>query len=185
MRRSLRTTAYVVTTCAAMLAPASARAQAPPVAAPVPVATTLQCADGCGAAGAARSGSLLRVRGKALSRAAEVVFLGAPGEEDDVAAATTVRRRASADVRVPVGAVPGPVAVVDRDGTASAPTSAPLTLDTSPPAALRSTAPTVEFSATAPRAYYDAAAPAGARLRRARRRAANVAIDLCGSLTGR
>ena len=39
----------------------------------------LACAQRCGAAGAVRPGSLLRVRGKTLSRADEVVFLGGRG----------------------------------------------------------------------------------------------------------
>jgi murein DD-endopeptidase MepM/ murein hydrolase activator NlpD len=150
-----------VTACAALLAPASAHAQASPVAAPAPAVTSFACADDCGATGLARSGSLLRVRGKILSRASEVLFLGAPGAQDDVAAATTVRRRASVDVRVPVGAVAGPVAVVGADGVQSAPTDAPLALDVSAPGSLRSTIASVDFSVRSPRAYYDAEQPAG------------------------
>ena len=43
------------------------------------------CVSGCGADGAVRPGALLRVRGTALRRTAEVEFAGLPGEADDVA----------------------------------------------------------------------------------------------------
>jgi murein DD-endopeptidase MepM/ murein hydrolase activator NlpD len=181
--RSLRTTAYVVVACSALLVPSSALAQtggavvpAPtptPTPAPAPAAKVvmaapmpsspasvakLACASGCGTAGAVRPGSLLRVRGKTLSKADEVVFLGADGLDDDVTAATTVRRRTSVDVRVPLGAAPGPVAIVDSNGAVSAPSAGPMALDPLAPAA----APSVEIAVRAPRAYYDAAAPAAA-----------------------
>jgi murein DD-endopeptidase MepM/ murein hydrolase activator NlpD len=105
-----------------------------------------------------RPGSLLRVRGKTLSKADEVVFLGAEGMEDDVSAQTSVRRRTSVDVRVPLGAAPGPVAIVDRNGAVSVPSVGPVALD---PVALAAP-PSVEIAVRAPRAYYDAAAPAAA-----------------------
>jgi hypothetical protein len=73
--------------------PAAARTTmtAPLPSSPVTVAK-LVCAKSCDPAGAVRPGSLLRVRGKTLSKADEVVFLGAAGVEDDVIAATSVRR---------------------------------------------------------------------------------------------
>jgi murein DD-endopeptidase MepM/ murein hydrolase activator NlpD len=118
----------------------------------------LACASGCGAAGTVRPGSLLRVRGKTLSKADEVVFMGAAGVEDDVIASTSVRRKTSVDVRVPLGAVPGPVAIVDSNGAVSVPSAGPVVLD---PVA-QVVAPSVEIAARAPRAYYDAATPAAA-----------------------
>src|SRR5262249_28796899 len=146
--------------------------------APVPGVTTFACVSDCGATGLARSGSLLRVRGKPLSRVSEVQFLGVVGAQDDVSAATIVRRRASVDVRVPVGAVAGPVAVVGADGVESAPTIALLTLDTSAPESLRSDAAGVDFSVRAPRAYYDAAQPAGLDYVLRASAPTSVAIDL-------
>ena len=127
----------------------------------------LACASSCGAAGAVRPGSLLRVRGKTLSKADEVVFLGAAGVEDDVTAETTVRRKTSVDVRVPLGAVPGPVAIVDSNGAVSAPSAGPVALDPAAPAA----APSVEFAVRAPRALLRRRDARGRHLRRARRRA--------------
>jgi murein DD-endopeptidase MepM/ murein hydrolase activator NlpD len=170
---SLRTTAYVVAACGLALAPSVAHAQTPtggavvPVATPVtaaPVATSpatvanLACARRCGAAGTVRPGSLLRLRGSTLSKADEVVFLGAEGVEDDVAASTKVRRKTSVDVRVPLGAVPGPVAVVDSNGAVSAPSVGPVALAPAAP----TVAASVELSVRAPQAYADAAVPAAA-----------------------
>jgi murein DD-endopeptidase MepM/ murein hydrolase activator NlpD len=153
--------------------PSTAHAQTPTGGAAVPVATPvvvapvasspatvakLACAQHCGAAGAVRPGSLLRVRGKTLAKANEVVFLGAEGTGDDVAASTSVRRKTSVDVRVPLGAAPGPVAVVDSNGAVSAPSVGPVAFVPPAPAA----APSVEIAVRAPRAYYDAAEPAAA-----------------------
>ena len=77
---------------------------------------------------------------------------------DDVAASTSKRRRTSVDVRVPLGAAAGPVAVVDRNGALSAPSAGPVALEPAAPAA----GPSVEVAVRAPRAYNDAATPAAA-----------------------
>jgi murein DD-endopeptidase MepM/ murein hydrolase activator NlpD len=113
----------------------------------------LECAANCGAAGAVRPGSLLRIRGRSLTRVREVVFAGVDGEADDVAAATVARRRTSADVRVPFGAVSGPVVVVDGDGAQSAPSVAPVAVEATPPG------PAVELGVRAPRGFFGAAQP--------------------------
>src|SRR4051794_27581651 len=118
--------------------------------------TTLACAARCGAGGTVRTGSTIRLRGTALARADEVVFMGAPGDADDVVAATEVRRKTSADVQVPLGAAPGPVSVVDRVGAFSAPSVAPVVFDATPAAP---PAP-VELGVRAPKFVYDAAQPA-------------------------
>jgi murein DD-endopeptidase MepM/ murein hydrolase activator NlpD len=187
VERSLRRTVYMVAVFAALLAPAAARAQVvAPVPPTAPVASSqatvvrLACADRCGAAGTARPGSLLRVRGRALSRADEVVFLGVEGDADDMVAATSVRRRSSADVRVPFGAAPGPVAVVDRDGALSAPSAVPVALEPAPAPA----APSVELSVRAPRVFYDAAQPAALTYAVHAPAPADVAIDLVREADG-
>jgi len=125
----------------------------PPPSSPAAVAK-LECVKACGTAGMSRTGSLLRVRGKALKQADEVVFLGGPGDGDDVIAEALVRRTKSADVRVPMGAVSGPVAVVDRSGALTAPSATPLTVEPAPPSGI------IEFGVRAPRFFYDAAQPA-------------------------
>ena len=173
MRIGRRTFAYVVAACASLGAPAVAGAQvaaptpppAPAPAAVAPAATVviasspaavarMDCVKACGTAGASRTGSLVRVRGKALTQADEVVFMGAPGDADDVVAEALVRRKTSTDVRVPMGAVSGPLAVVDRSGALTAPSVAPLTVEPAPPTGI------VEFGLKAPRYFYDAAVPA-------------------------
>jgi murein DD-endopeptidase MepM/ murein hydrolase activator NlpD len=103
-----------------------------------------------------RPGSILRVRGKTLSRADQVVFMGAEGALDDIAAAPSVRRKTSVDVRVPFGAARGPVAVVDRDGAVSVPSAAPLAVEATPAGA----GPNVEFAVRSPRFFHGSAQPA-------------------------
>jgi murein DD-endopeptidase MepM/ murein hydrolase activator NlpD len=158
MGRDPRT--YLVAACLALVAPAAAHAQtvapASPAASSPATVAKLVCAARCGTSGAVRPGSLLRVRGREMSRADEVVFLGAEGVEDDVTATTITRRRSSVDVRVPLGTASGPVAVVDRDRAHSAPSPGVIALEPTPP----SVEPSIEAAVNAPRAYVDAAQPA-------------------------
>lgn len=186
MRGKTRTTAYLVA-LAGLCAPSAAHAQ---VTAPAPTAqsapavssapapsspaavATLQCVDRCGAAGTSRYGSLLRVRGKALKQADEIVFLGAAGDADDVIAEAVTRRTTSADVRVPLGAVSGPIAVVDRQGALTAPSVAPLVVEPSPPSA------PFELGVRAPRAFFGAAQPAALTYVVRGAAPADVSIDL-------
>jgi murein DD-endopeptidase MepM/ murein hydrolase activator NlpD len=114
----------------------------------------IDCVQACAAPGAPQAGSLLRLRGKALKQADEVVFMGAPGDGDDVTAQALARRTTSADVRVPMGAVSGPVAVVERSGALTAPSVAPVTVVPAPPTGI------IEFGLKAPTFFYDAAQPA-------------------------
>jgi murein DD-endopeptidase MepM/ murein hydrolase activator NlpD len=179
----LRTTAYVVAACLAFAVPAAARetrhASLPTATSPATVAT-LHCARGCGSAGAVRPGSLLRVRGRELRRADEVVFLGVEGAADDVSAAPSVRRRTSVDVRVPLGAAGGPVAVVDRNRAASAPSPAALAVESVPATA----GPSVEIGVSAPRVYFDSARPAVLTYVLHAASAAPVTVDLVREVDG-
>ncbi|MBE2320218.1 M23 family metallopeptidase [Solirubrobacter sp. CPCC 204708] len=134
--------------------PAPPAASAPVVASSPAAVARLDCVQACGTAGASRAGSLLRLRGKALAQADEVVFMGAPGDGDDVIAEALVGRKTSADVRVPMGAVSGPVAVVDSEGALTAPSVAPVLVEATPP-----TGP-VSLGVRAPTFFYDAAKPA-------------------------
>src|ERR671915_1821037 len=86
---------------------------------PAPALHSWSCLRDCAEIALARTGSVVRLRGRGLSLAYEVVFEGAEGDADDVAAATFRRRRTRADVRVPLGAVAGPLVVADRDGQRS------------------------------------------------------------------
>ena len=121
--------------------------------------TRLACVSGCAGGGAVRPGALLRVRGAGLLRASEIDFGGAAGDVDDVASAPVKRRKTSVDVRVPLGAASGPVTVMDRDGVASKPAPAPLSVDPAVPAMGASGGPSIDADVQAPTAFFDAAKP--------------------------
>jgi murein DD-endopeptidase MepM/ murein hydrolase activator NlpD len=171
-----RTTAYAVA-AAVLVLPVSAAAQStggatphaakpaprlgpvPPgvVARPAPVVTSWYCLRDCADGRTARTGSIVRIRGRALARAYEVVFRGVEGESDDVSAAPLRKRRNRVDVRVPLGAVAGPLQVADRDGQQSAPGDH---LAIAPPALAAESEPAVDVQVQARRAFFDAERPA-------------------------
>jgi murein DD-endopeptidase MepM/ murein hydrolase activator NlpD len=126
---------------------------------PAPVLRSWRCVRACQDGVTAAVGSRLRVRGRALGRTYEVVFLGAEGAADDVAAAPLRRKRHVVDVRVPLGAAPGPLLVARHDGQQSLPSATALAL--APPATLMAAggAPTVEVQASSRRAFFDAELP--------------------------
>jgi len=172
-----RTTAYVVGIGLAIAAP-SATAQStggvtpqasqpelesPPPGVParkLPQLRSWRCVETCVDRTTASTGSLVRIRGRTLGRTYEVVFLGQPGEGDDVSAAPLRRKRHVVDVRVPLGAAPGSLLVAHHDGLRSDPSEAALAF--APPVTLQGagTGPTVEVQAQARRAFFDAARPA-------------------------
>ncbi len=168
--------------------PTSAPTSSPPppgiVVRPSPVLERWACVRRCQDRQTATSGSVLRLRGRYLGRAYEVVFLGAADSADDVTAAPLRRSRTAVDVRVPLGAAAGPLVVADRDGLESAASAVPLAIGTSSSTLLAARAPSVEVQAHARRAFFDA--------RRAARVSyvvhgdgpANVAIELVRSSDG-
>ena len=119
-----------------------------------------RCVRACQDTVSGGTGSLVRVRGRALGRTYEVVFLGADGAADDVAAAPIRRKRNVVDVRVPLGAAPGPLLVAHHDGQQSLPSATALAIV--PEATLKSTGetPTVEVQVQSRRAFFDAELPA-------------------------
>ena len=127
---------------------------------PAPLLRSWSCTRNCQDSRSGGSGSMLRLRGKWLGRTFEVIFQGAPGEADDVAAAPVRRKRKAASVRIPLGAVSGPIVVSDRDGMQSAPTDAVVNI--SAPVSLKAAGgpPTIEVQTRARRAFFDAARPA-------------------------
>ena len=60
---------------------------------PAPLLRTWRCVRHCVNTTTASTGAVLRLRGRTLGRAYEIVFLGAPGEADDVAAAPLTRTK--------------------------------------------------------------------------------------------
>ena len=124
--------------------------------APAPAITRVDCASVCDG-GALRTGSVLRVRGGKDMRVVDrVVFLGADGEGDDVSALPSLKRKTSIDVKVPLGAPSGFVAVVDRDGRESV-SPAQVVMSAAQPLRLAGGGPSVELAMRAPRAFYGAA----------------------------
>ena len=120
-------------------APADERAAAlapPPTAnlygKPAPRIRGFACRSACGAAGAARPGSLITIRGRIRGAVDEVVFLGAAGDADDTSVAPSRVRRRAVVARVPRTAVSGPLVLVRPDGTRSPASTKPLTIEPLP-----------------------------------------------------
>ncbi len=162
MGRSLRTTAYVLV-AAACCAPA-ARAQAPaptpvptPAAESAPATAVPRVLAGRGRAARLRPGLRRRRR---VARRARCCGCAARRSRRPTRSCSWARpvmpttssprrscgARRPTDVRVPMGAVTGPVAVVDRSGALTAPSVAPLTVEPAPPTGI------VEFGVTRARA---------------------------------
>jgi hypothetical protein len=145
-------------------APAKQKLSKPPpgvVVRPAPTLRTWRCVRHCVNPTTAATGAVLRLRGRTLGRAYEIVFLGATGEADDVAAAPLTRTKKRVSVRVPLGALSGPLLIQDRDGLQSA--TSPVPLAVSAPVALKVGAgglPAVEVQTRSRRAFFDAARPA-------------------------
>jgi murein DD-endopeptidase MepM/ murein hydrolase activator NlpD len=139
--------------------PPQPQLSAPPpgvVVRPAPLLRAWRCVRHCDAA----SGAVLRVRGQRLGRTYEVVFLGGLGEDDDVAAAPVRRTKKLVTVRVPLGAVTGPLLVRDRDGNASKPSAVPVTVAAPVSLKVAGGPTTIEVQSRARRAFFDAARPA-------------------------
>ena len=131
--------------------PSQQQLSAPPpgvVVRPAPRLRSWRCVRRCDAA----SGAVLRVRGQRLGRTYEVVFLGGLGEDDDIAAAPVKRTKKVVSVRVPLGAVTGPLLVRNRDDLQSEPSRVPVQVAGGPT--------TIEVQTRARRAYFDARRPA-------------------------
>jgi peptidase M23-like protein len=127
---------------------------------PAPVLRSWRCARSCQDSRTGSSGSLVRLRGKYLGRTFEVIFLGAPGEADDVAAAPLIHKKKLATVRVPLAAVSGPIVVSDRDGLQSEPSNPAIGITPSVSLKAAGGPPTIEVQTRARRAFYDAKRPA-------------------------
>jgi murein DD-endopeptidase MepM/ murein hydrolase activator NlpD len=157
-----RKTAYVlVLGLTALVFPSPAAAKSSTggsVGGPTPLVKTIACRTSCAGLGAARPGSLLRLRGRALALVEEVVFQGAEGAVDDVSVAPRRARRAYVDVRVPRTAASGSVVVISREGAESSPTVAPLTVEAAPtPAPAGSgAAPSIDVEVQGDKVFYGA-----------------------------
>ena len=127
---------------------------------PAPVLRSWRCVRDCAGPTTATAGSLVRVRGRALGRTYEVVFLGAEGEADDVATAPRLRTRRRVDVRVPLGAAAGPLLVAQHDGPQSSPSEVPLAVSAASTPRVAHAGPSIDVQVQSRRAFFDAARPA-------------------------
>ncbi len=124
---------------------------------PAPRLSRVLCRTACAGPTSARPGSTLDLRGRSIAAVESVIFLGAPGEQDDVTVAPRTVTRKRILVSVPRFARSGPVAVVDSNGAESAPTRAPLTVGAPRPAGSRAAgAPAIEVQVQSPKAFFDA-----------------------------
>jgi len=94
----------------------------------VPRPSTITCTTACAGLDSAAAGSVVRIGGEALEQVAAVVFLGAPGTEDDKATAAIDPSPGGVSAQVPDGAQSGPVLVTNADGNTSNPTTAGLAI---------------------------------------------------------
>jgi murein DD-endopeptidase MepM/ murein hydrolase activator NlpD len=99
---------------------------------PAPLVKRFACRSSCGAGGAARPGSLIRIRARNAGRVDEVVFLGADGDGDDTSVAPRRVRRRWVLAHVPHTAVTGALVLVRPDGTRSPASAQPLTVEPQP-----------------------------------------------------
>jgi len=94
--------------------------------------TAVSCISACAGAATAQSGSLLRIRGTAMSAVRKIVFLGAGGNRDNLIADTLKWRPTSVDVIVPARAASGRLRAVNGDGQRSTPSRATVSITSAP-----------------------------------------------------
>jgi murein DD-endopeptidase MepM/ murein hydrolase activator NlpD len=99
-----------------------------------PKVSKVSCVRRCASRSRAQGGSTVKLTGSGLASAAKVVFNGSYGRGDDQSVLVRPRSDAALSVRVPVGAVSGPVTVITSAKAKSRPT-APLAILPPPPPA--------------------------------------------------
>jgi murein DD-endopeptidase MepM/ murein hydrolase activator NlpD len=77
-----------------------------------PEITRVACASGCERGGKVRNGGAVRLRGRKLSYASKIVFLGGRGRADDVAVRVDPSSDRTLKVKVPFSARSGPLAAL-------------------------------------------------------------------------
>ena len=87
-----------------------------------PKVAKVTCARRCASRARAQGGSTIKIAGSGLATVAKVVFNGSYGRGDDLAVPARAGSDSRVSVRVPTGAVSGPVTVVTAQGVKSRPT---------------------------------------------------------------
>ena len=116
--------------------------------------TGAACVAGCAPADAAKPGSLLRVRGRAMSDVTSIVFLGGKGNNDNLIAQVLKTRPGSVDVAVPERAASGRLRAVSRGGARSKPSRVVVSVQRG------SASAALDVRVVGQRVFYDAARPA-------------------------
>jgi murein DD-endopeptidase MepM/ murein hydrolase activator NlpD len=133
--------------------------------------TGASCVAGCAGIDVARPGSVLRVRGRAMSAVAQIVFIGAKGNNDNVIARVQKAQPESVDVTVPDKASSGPLRAVNGDGARSAPSHAVVSVQHG-----AGSSAVLDARVVGRRVFYDAARPARIDLLARRPMAVTVAL---------
>src|SRR5205085_1401015 len=84
---------------------------------------SLSCRSVCDDDATVHEGGMIRVTGRSLGSAKDVIFLGKAGNADDVIVPAVRPRKRSVDARVPAGTPGGRVRVRTADGAQSAPST--------------------------------------------------------------
>jgi murein DD-endopeptidase MepM/ murein hydrolase activator NlpD len=98
-----------------------------------PKVTKVTCVRRCASRHRAQGGSTIKLTGRALSTAAKVTFSGSYGTDDDQTVKVRTRSETGITLRVPVGAVTGPITVLTTQGGKSKPTRPIAILPPPPP----------------------------------------------------
>lgn len=119
----------------------------------------VSCATGCAGLALARPAATIAVTGSGFDAVKSVVFLGGHDPADDVTVPVMAGNATEADAAVPPGAVSGRVAVLNADGTMSAPSAHALRITSAPVP----NGGVVHTALSAKNVYYDGTDPATLR----------------------
>jgi murein DD-endopeptidase MepM/ murein hydrolase activator NlpD len=98
-----------------------------------PKIAKVSCVRRCASRSRAQGGSTMKLTGSGLSTAAKVIFGGSYGSADDLAVKVRSRSDTALSVRVPIGAITGPITVVTAEKAKSRPTKPVAILPPPPP----------------------------------------------------
>ena len=98
-----------------------------------PKLTKVSCVRRCASRSRAQGGSTIKLTGSGLSTAAKVLFGGSYGKADDLTVKVRARSATALSLRVPVGAITGPITVLTTEGGQSRPTRPIAILPPPPP----------------------------------------------------
>ena len=99
-----------------------------------PKISKVTCVHRCASKARAQGGSTIKLTGSSLTSASKVIFNGSYGHGDDQSVTVRSRSDKSLSVRVPMGAVTGPITVLTAEQAKSRPTGPIAILPPPPPA---------------------------------------------------